>query len=47
MKKWIATYTDDHGQTTKTMPVTAETYTQAYLAVALQIAGIILELIKV
>ncbi len=50
MKNWIATYTDDYGQTEKTMPVQAETYTQAYYTVDLKIYksnGIILELNEV
>lgn len=47
MKDWIATYTEDLGQTEKTMPVSEETYTKAYLAVAVKLDetnGIILEL---
>lgn len=37
MKQWIATYTEDFGQTEKTMPVQAETYTMAFLAVAIKL----------
>ena len=47
MKNWIVTYTDDYGQTEKTMSVHAETYTQAYCTVDFKIYksnGIILEL---
>ena len=50
MKKWIVTYTEDNGQTTKTMPVQATTYTQAYLAVAIKLNntnGLILEITEV
>lgn len=37
MKEWIATYTDDYGQTEKTITAQAETYTMAYLAVAIKL----------
>ena len=50
MKNWIATYTEDYGQTTKTMTVQATTYTQAYLTAAIKLnntKGLILELNEV
>lgn len=50
MKEWIATYTEDFGQTEKTITAQAETYTMAYVDIHLKIYktnGIILELNEV
>lgn len=49
MKKWIATYTADYGETYKTITVSGETYTQAYVNALIKIhdAGLIKELTEV
>lgn len=44
MKEWIATYTEDGGQTYLTMTVFATTYTQALLAVSLKTEGAVTRL---
>lgn len=47
MKNYIATYTEDNGQTYSTMTVSAQTFTKAYVAVMLNTDGIITELTEV
>ena len=47
LKTWIATYTNDHGMTTKSIQISEKNYTRACLAAALKIDGMVIDLVEV
>lgn len=46
-RKWVVTFTKDHGVTTETIYVYDKTYTRAYLDASLKIDGQIIDLMEV